>query len=1175
MSTKHKDERAIFKAAFKMTSQTERAAYLKQACGSDVELLARIEALLKAYEEAGDFLEVPAFGADVTLDTSPLTEGPGTIIGRYKLLEQIGEGGFGVVYMAEQQDPIRRRVALKIIKLGMDTRQVIARFEVERQALAMMDHPNIAKVLDAGATETGRPYFVMELVKGIPITEYCDKNNLNTQQRLELFIDVCKAVQHAHQKGIIHRDIKPSNVMITLHDGKPVPKIIDFGIAKATQHRLTEKTIFTRYAQMIGTPEYMSPEQAEISGLDIDTRTDIYSLGVLLYELLTGATPFDAKELREAGYAEMQRIIREKEPPRPSTKLSTMGGALTDVAKHRQINPDLLPKLVRGDLDWIAMKSLEKDRTHRYETPNELAMDIQRHLSDEPVVAGPPSTLYKINKFVRRNRVKVITVAIVATVLVVGLIISMTMYLQKKHALDALAKLETQVEADRSLSTVQKLYADGRYQAALAEIETHFQRKKVYPKAKLLHAHLLFELDRFSDAATELEKLLTEQPDIAGTANYLLARIFVGSDPNKSEKYRQLAESLLPQTAEAYSLRGMTADTPEKTVEWLSRALELDPSHYPSRKARAFAYYAMNDYQKMEQDVEALIVMRPKDSLGYALRAIVRRQTGRYDDAIKDHDYAIKICEVKQELVTLYDQRRETYLRMGNNKAVLEDAQRCVKLQPGEFTYNFNVGAALVSLGQYDAVREMYRQSVEMGDNKWPIRAESMRYVFSVLGVGQPFELPVDIALEEPFSATQEAVGYYRTLEKKAVCLIPSLSNQPSLSPDGKQLAYNRTGEFPWQPKISGTGAPVVYGSNGIEILDIDSGKIRLLVSSGKDPVWSPDGRYIAFVRWPKLGAYSAEDIWLIPAMGGEPRRLAMGTWPSWASDSKRVFFRAHADKMLCSISIEDHNAQPRQLISCPGRYPGVSPDEKYVAYAEGNELRIMEMSTGNVVTKWTAPCPETGMLVKWLPDGKEIFIGCFLDSDLGLWCFDVQRKEAWQIFDAPVMRGSLSLDRSRIAIDLRFPFGGIWLAKLDPNIPTYQSLAPVFTREEFLQRKCDQYTRALKSNALDATSYNYAIRLIDKLASQGMEYYNKGNYKEALTMMAGADNLYRAANNKSHPSETAFIAMSLFQLGQIEEAKAALDRLRNLLKDERFAQDEQAKAFLTEAEKLIEGEKK
>jgi len=424
MDTENMNPEDIFHKAIEIADIKERAAYLNKTCRGNEKLRADVEELLKAHEQAGDFLDLPAVGPNATLESSPLTEGPGTIIGRYKLLQLIGEGGFGVVYMADQQEPVRRKVALKIIKLGMDTKQVMARFEAERQALAMMDHPNIAKVLDGGASDTGRPYFVMELVKGVPITEYCDKNNLNTRQRLELFIDVCKAVQHAHQKGIIHRDIKPSNVMITLHDGKPVPKIIDFGIAKATQHRLTEKTFFTEYRQFIGTPEYMSPEQAEMSGLDIDTRTDIYSLGVLLYELLTGSTPFERKQLLSAAYDEIRRIIRETDPPKPSMRLSALGDALTDVAKHRQTNPDSLPKLMRGDLDWIVMKSLEKDRTRRYETANELAADIARHLADEPVLAGPPSVRYRVRKFVRRNRVLVTAVAAVLIVLVAGVVVS-------------------------------------------------------------------------------------------------------------------------------------------------------------------------------------------------------------------------------------------------------------------------------------------------------------------------------------------------------------------------------------------------------------------------------------------------------------------------------------------------------------------------------------------------------------------------------------------------------------------------------------------------------------------------------------------------------------------------------------------------------------------------------
>jgi WD40 repeat protein len=350
--------------------------------------------------------------------------------------------------MAEQEQPIRRKVALKIIKLGMDTRQVIARFEAERQALALMDHPSIAKVLDAGATETGRPYFVMELVSGVSITEYCDKNNLSTKDRLALFLQVCHAVQHAHQKGIIHRDIKPSNVMVTHHDGKPVPKVIDFGIAKATNQKLTEKTLFTRYAHIVGTPAYMSPEQAELSDLDIDTRTDIYSLGVLLYELLTGTTPFSEEELRKAGYIEMQRVIREQEPAKPSTKLTTLGEILTEVAKHRSATPDLLRRAVRGDLDWIVMKSLEKDRARRYETANGLATDIRHHLEHEPVKARPPTKLYRFQKLVRRNKGVFAAVAVVAAVLTLGVFVSTWQAALARRAERTQTRLRQQAQAN-------------------------------------------------------------------------------------------------------------------------------------------------------------------------------------------------------------------------------------------------------------------------------------------------------------------------------------------------------------------------------------------------------------------------------------------------------------------------------------------------------------------------------------------------------------------------------------------------------------------------------------------------------------------------------------------------------------------------------------------------------
>jgi eukaryotic-like serine/threonine-protein kinase len=354
-------EREIFSAALERSTPEDRAAFLDEVCGADTALRRRVEALLARHFEDDSFMKAPGVGERPTiLAPSPPAEQPGLLIARYKLLEKLGEGGFGSVWAAEQREPVRRRVALKIIKLGMDTKQVVARFEAERQALALMDHPNIAKVLDAGATDTGRPYFVMELVRGIPITQYCDQEKLAVRERLELFIKVCQAIQHAHQKGIIHRDIKPSNILVTLHDGVPVPKVIDFGIAKATQAELTELTIYTQHQQFIGTPAYMSPEQAEMSGLDIDTRSDIYSLGVLLYELLTGKTPFEPRTLLAAGLDEMRRIIREQEPARPSTRLGKLAREeQTTTAQRRQTEPPRLVRMLQGDLDWIAMKCLE------------------------------------------------------------------------------------------------------------------------------------------------------------------------------------------------------------------------------------------------------------------------------------------------------------------------------------------------------------------------------------------------------------------------------------------------------------------------------------------------------------------------------------------------------------------------------------------------------------------------------------------------------------------------------------------------------------------------------------------------------------------------------------------------------------------------------------------------
>jgi serine/threonine protein kinase len=399
-----------------------RTVFLDEHCKGDVELRKRLEALLRADDNPDPFLEAPARVGGAAVDEL-IQERPGSNIGPYTLLEKIGEGGFGVVFMAEQTQPVRRKVALKVLKPGMDTHQVVARFEAERQALALMDHPNIARIFEGGETPWGRPYFVMELVRGIPITDFGDQNHLSVRERLELFIHVCQAIQHAHQKGIIHRDLKPSNILVTLHDDIPVVKVIDFGIAKATGQPLTDKPMFTSFVHMMGTPMYMSPEQAHQSGLDIDTRSDVYSLGVLLYDLLTGTTPFAEERLQTAGYDEIRRIIREEDPPKPSTRFTTLGQAATTASANRQSDSRRLSQLLRGELDWIVMKALEKNRNRRYESASALAADVQRYLADEPVQAGPPSSWYKFRKFARRNKAALATAAVLAVALLLVIVV--------------------------------------------------------------------------------------------------------------------------------------------------------------------------------------------------------------------------------------------------------------------------------------------------------------------------------------------------------------------------------------------------------------------------------------------------------------------------------------------------------------------------------------------------------------------------------------------------------------------------------------------------------------------------------------------------------------------------------------------------------------------------------
>jgi serine/threonine protein kinase/Tol biopolymer transport system component len=1127
--------KSIFLSAVEDRAPEQWSTYLDEACQGDAELRQRVEVLLTAHQGTDKLLDNPDAALVAPVGLPEQTEAVGTIIGRYKLLERIGEGGMAVVYMAEQEQPIRRKVALKIIKLGMDTRQVIARFEVERQALAMMDHPNIAKVLDAGATETGRPYFVMELVTGVSITEYCDRNSLSTKHRLALFVQVCRAVQHAHQKGIIHRDLKPSNIMVTQRDGQPVPKVIDFGIAKATNQRLTEKTLFTRYAHIIGTPAYMSPEQAELSDLDIDTRTDIYSLGVLLYELLTGTTPFGEEELRKVGYIEMQRVIREQEPAKPSTKLSTLGERLTDIAKHRGCTPDVLRKAVRGDLDWIVVKSLEKDRSARYETAGALALDIQRHLNQEPVLAGSPGTVYRLRKWAHKHW----TSFVVTSGILGGVILSLVCTTMYVHA----EMQRRRIQDELGLSAVQTLHAKGQRQAALRQVETILGSRAVGREAQLLHARLLFETGQPDDAVAQLEQLLTEPPEISGAAHLLLAAAYAGTDPAKTRHHQQRAEALYPRTAEAYCLRALIATTPKETIRLLSEALELDPSHSPSYRARALAYYALGDYDAMRQDAQVLVALRPKGSLGYALRAMAYREMVQLHAAIQDHNRAINVCDSEAELAELHNQRRETYALLGNHEAALRDAKRAAELEPGQFTYRFHIFAALVSLGEYEAARQEYVRSLDSGlAHPQQFEARAMRHVFDALGAGQLLELPAKLAHDGAFSAMRDAIGFYRTLEAEGTRLVRRVYGQSSWSPDGKRLVYGRSDMYVWQAQTLIMGAPAVSRSSGIEMLDLESGTTRLLVSFGTDPAWSPDGEHIAFVSEPDRLFGRTGEIWIIPATGGEPRRVVSGACPVWARDSRKLFFHSQIHKTVCSIAIDDPAAEPESILVCPVWNPRVSPDGQYVAYAVGNELRIVELRSGAVKTRWTTPGPPTQktMLVNWSPDAKELSLGAW--SDLGLWVFDVERRKGRRIFGPPARMCIWSPDKSRMIVKIDVPFEENWLVALDPDIPTYEAVASALTPDDFLLHIEDHYARAVEADP------GHADECLSKLAWMGMDYYRCGAYDRALSTLTRVDALRRSAcHDVSHPRDLAFIVEALRALGRDPEAQEALARLRRV----------------------------
>lgn len=627
---------SIFFSALEKTSPEERANYLDQVCGDDRDLRQRVERLLDAHPKAaGSFLESPPSALAET-EQETIAERTGATIGPYKLLQRLGEGGMGTVFMAEQHHPVKRRVAVKIIRHGMDSRQFIARFEAERQALAMMDHPNIAKVLDAGCTETGRPYFVMELVKGVPITQFCDENRLTARQRLELFVSVCQGVQHAHQKGIIHRDLKPSNVLVAMYDDRPVPKIIDFGVAKATNQQLTDKTLFTQVGQIVGTWEYMSPEQAVLNQLDVDTRTDVYSLGVILYELLTGVTPLESSRLRSAALEETLRLIREEEPLRPSNRISSLGESATATAGYRRTSAISLARSLRGDMDWVVMKALEKDRTRRYETAAALAADLTRHLNEEAVEARPPSTIYRLRKIALRHRVALAATAAVMVALVAGIVssavLAVQMYEQKETAVAAQARLQEALDSRQQiLDSLQHELIDRAFTFALAgdvtETENAIKRARTADAPedvlRTIQGIAYRSSGDYKTAMGILEDVLEDYPDSLAA----LCTIRLASVGTNFERWNSYHERII------HAAKG-------ENISDHARLLLAETK-----------VFATTDIPGLIRDLDAIIGRHPRWGAAYSVRALAKVELGQMTMSMETLQDALADAEKARRLL--------------------------------------------------------------------------------------------------------------------------------------------------------------------------------------------------------------------------------------------------------------------------------------------------------------------------------------------------------------------------------------------------------------------------------------------------------------------------------------------------------------------------------------------
>jgi Tol biopolymer transport system component/tetratricopeptide (TPR) repeat protein len=1031
------------------------------------------------------------------LQTVTTPEQPGSRIGRYQLVRVLGEGGMGVIYLAQQEHPVKRQVALKIIKPGMDSRRVLARFAAEQQALALMEHPHIAHVYDAGLAPSGRPYFVMEHVKGIPITEHCDKYKLTIEQRLGLFLHVCAAVQHAHQKGIIHRDLKPSNILVVIEDQEMIPKVIDFGVARAISQPLTEKTLYTEQGQLIGTPEYMSPEQADLSNQDIDTRTDIYSLGVVLYELLTGILPFDPDTFRTGGLEHIRKVICEEEPKTPSTRLSrTSAEESASSALRRQTDWRTLRRKLRGDLDWIVMRALEKDRNRRYETVNGLADDIRRHLACEPILACSPGMVYRLQKLLCKHRSGVLA-ALALVVITIGAAVVFSLWNR-----DRLRLAEAQGDSHRAiLSQAREHYARGDRQMALETIKSILASKHVGPEAQLLYASILVDDRQSEEAMTLLGYLLKERPEIAGAAHSLLARILLESETLDAEKLKQFeehsrqAKALLPKTAEAYFLGAMTAPTVKEQLAALDQVLQFDSQHYEARRLRAYTYYASRKYERMEHDAFAMTTLHQQDPLGYSLCAIAWRELGRYPEAIANYDRALALTlEESPQYAELSAQRCETFLRMGNYRQVLAEARKCVKSSADKSVFHYYEFFALVALGDYDGAADLFGQvmrSTPEARNQFEDRCA--KYVFDTMDAGRAWHPPGKEPAGAAFLPMVEAEETYRALSTKAHRITMDAFNA-CLSPDGKKLAFSAG----------------VHGYSGVAILDLATGETEMLIVPGKDPAWSPDGKYLAFVRdcqalrvedfvaaerKDQHRSRAKEEVWLMNADGTQPRRLSRGGLPWWERASGNIIYQTRENGMLYSISPTGSEAERKRVTKYPVPRPSVSPDGQRVAYVQGGILQIMDLTTRTVVAEQRGPFSQWGVPL-WSPTGREILVGSD-NVKSGLWTYDVHSLRGF--LGGPIKYPCPSVDGTRLIFILGLPLREIWTVDLDPDVSIVESLGPPQTMDEYFRKMVGFWTRRIDADPADANNYVHRAGYWEALRDEAKVQADRRRYWAAL----------------------------------------------------------------------------